>query len=63
MTPPKSNPENEKEVLELLKIWFYLKVNQVIWPDAIKALESRINELLEMPLDEWQHAIVGPPHQ
>lgn len=38
--------ENQyKEVCDLLKIWFYFRTNNTVWPGAVKALEGRINLL------------------
>ena len=37
--------DKHKEVCELLKIWFYLKTNNLQWPQIILTLEERINIL------------------
>jgi len=36
-----------KDVCELLKIWHYIKTNNLVWTQATSALEVRINLLLD----------------
>ena len=44
---------NLAEVMELIKVWYFLKTGGMVWPGAMIALEDRINQLLEEPKDEW----------
>ena len=41
------NKDEFKEVCELLKIWYYIESNKMVWTDAKTALEKRINHLLD----------------
>lgn len=52
--------KNDEEIIELLKIWFFLKINNVVWPAAIRALEDKIYDLAQHGADEWKHAPLGP---
>ena len=36
--------EKDKEAVELLKLWMYIRDN-MHWPNALRALENRINDL------------------
>lgn len=45
---------NRDEAFELLKVWYYMKRNNIIWPSALLALEDKIDQLLEGEKDEWR---------
>lgn len=55
-----------EEFFELLKIWHYLQAGNHHWPEAILALENKINELLLFgagtPPEDWQIKKLDPKH-
>jgi hypothetical protein len=55
----KQNPE----IFELLKVWYFLKSGQYHWPEAVEALESKLNELLELERENWKAEPISPVHQ
>lgn len=42
----------KQELFELLRVWHFLKTGVYVWPEAVHALEHRLNEILAT--DEWQ---------
>lgn len=52
--------KQQEEAFELLKVWFFIKTNDIHWPEAETALEDKISELLEInQTEDW---IVYPLH-
>ena len=41
--------EKIKEVCDLLKIWFFFRTSGTIWPQAVSAIEARIEYLMPRP--------------
>lgn len=37
--------EKHAELCELLKIWYYIKKERLVWGDVVEKLEERINLL------------------
>lgn len=46
------NFADNDEACELLKIWFHIRSSHFQWPNAIAALESRINRLTIAPMTD-----------
>ena len=42
----------QSEIIELVKVWFFLKT-QYEWPEALSAVEDKLNELFAKDQDEW----------
>jgi len=46
------NEDELKKVTDLLQIWYYIKSNNHVWPEATDALEKHINFLAPDPYKE-----------
>ena len=55
--------QQNPEIFELLKVWYFLKSGQFLWPEALSALEDKINELIEHDKENWKAERISPVQQ